>query len=336
MKYDLDRTAFELPKWSRWALVATGILGLFGLLIWPRAAVMLLCSLFVAYFILSYRQLLRMTEIIRHFQSTMSEFDVLDGKEADTSDRYRVLSELDDMLDRLKQFMDNRQTEQILRTQAEIHSLQSQINPHFLYNTLDTIRFHALRAGAVEVAEMTEALSLQFRYSISRPGKLSTFAEEMDNVASYLLIQRYRFGGKYRLLLLYDKKDPALMHCSMPVMTMQPLIENAIHHGLEPKRGSGTIRIRCEVRRTRIYIEVSDDGVGIDEERLAQLRSGLLTHTPFSGGRGTGIALINVDQRIRFYFGEDFGLNVFSKEGEGTQVLLTLPRPGQSAKEELE
>lgn len=240
----------------------------------------------------------------------------------------------EDAVDRLvlytQQIMKANYDSQILKSRAEIHALQSQINPHFLYNTLETIRSQAIMQGSDSIEEMTEALASLFRYSISRPGAMATLREEIENVERYMLIQQYRFPDKFRLIKHIENEG--LLTYKLPVLTLQPLIENAIHHGLELKMGPGTVRIRVIGTQTSLVIIVSDDGVGIDQQRLSRMNEALgaqedagFARVQKGNSKETGIALINVNQRIRFYFGKAYGLRLYSSEDVGTTVELTLP-----------
>lgn len=225
------------------------------------------------------------------------------------------------------------QKAQLLSTEATIHVLQSQINPHFLYNTLETIRSKAILQGNEEIAKMNEALATLFRYNISRPGEMATLAEEMENVDSYLIIQQYRFRDKFKVTKIYDESDDYLMSYMMPVLTIQPIVENAIHHGLESKVGKGEIIIRAFTTQNRLTIIVSDDGVGIPQEQLKIMKQKLEAVNSFTDTRarqkksqGRGIALQNVLQRIKFYYGEEYDMEITSVEGCGTTVEIWLPK----------
>ncbi|HRX58288.1 MAG TPA: sensor histidine kinase [Eubacteriales bacterium] len=217
----------------------------------------------------------------------------------------------------------------ILKTQAEIHALQSQINPHFLYNTLETIRSEALTQNCGEIAEMTEALATLFRYSISRPGDMATLEQELENVENYLLIQQYRFPQKFEVVKHIE--DESVLHCRLPVLTIQPLVENAIHHGLETMIGAGKITIRAFRTQQHMVVSVADNGCGMPPGRLAQVREAMesdeddATLSSRDSRKKAGIALINVSRRIRFYYGPEYGLQIYSTEGVGTTVELTLP-----------
>ena len=147
------------------------------------------------------------------------------------------------LLDRNEQMIKQEYDLQMLRKQAELNALQSQINPHFLYNTLDSIRGCALMADMDEIADMTEALSTFFRYTISNTGAPVTLEDEVENVQNYIAIQHFRFGDRIQLAVEID--DPLLLECHMPKMVLQPVVENAVLHGLEKISRRGLILIRA-------------------------------------------------------------------------------------------
>ena len=211
-------------------------------------------------------------------------------------------------------------------TQAELDALQSQINPHFLYNTLDSIRGQALYEGAADIAEMTEALSTFFRYSISNRNSVVTLEEELENVRNYFHIQQFRFNNRFRLSILPAPRAD-LEQCLLPKLTLQPIVENAIQHGMEGKLGGGSIIIRIEGTEHLIQVTVSDDGMGMNDETLRRMQARLsgdtVTDTPSSRG---GLALPNVARRIRLLFGKNYTVQMMSTQGIGTDVVLTLPR----------
>ena len=215
------------------------------------------------------------------------------------------------------------------KRQAQYLALQNQINPHFLYNTLESIRGEALIAGLDSVADMTEALAKFFRYTITNVKNLVTVQEELDNCETYFLIQKYRFGNRLQLHVEYDAEDwEDIMNCQIPKLTLQPILENSIIHGTELKVGTGNLRIQFERTQERLLIRISDDGVGMDEETLAKLnrklgRDGnMLMHEEERKG---GIALGNVNSRIHLIFGEEYGLHVYSVPQKGTDVEITIP-----------
>ena len=216
--------------------------------------------------------------------------------------------------------------QRLQQKQAEYMALQNQINPHFLYNSLEAIRADALMADCEEIAETTEALGTFFRYTISNLQQYVTFSDELDNVENYFTVQKSRFGDKISMEV--EMENEALLEARMPKLILQPLVENAIVHGLEGKIGGGTVRIVIENSDRTLFLRVRDDGMGIPEEEVERLNRRFSMEDPGpadSGGRRGGIALVNVNSRIRLMFGEDYGLKIYSMPGIGTECCLTLP-----------
>ncbi len=205
--------------------------------------------------------------------------------------------------------------------QAKYLALQNQINPHFLYNTLEAIRADALMADCEGIAETTEALATFFRYTISNVQESVTFSDELDNVENYFTIQRCRFGDKLSMQL--EMEDERLLEAKMPKLILQPLVENAVVHGLEEKIDYGTVKIIVESSENTLFLRVKDDGVGISEEKIHKLNEQIAK----SGGRAQagGIALCNVNARIKLMFGDNYGLRIYSVKGIGTECIVTLP-----------
>ena len=240
------------------------------------------------------------------------------------------------MIDKINELLEQVTTEQIRLRKAEFELLQAQINPHFLYNTLDAIIWLAEAGEQKRVVGMVRNLSDFFRTSLNQGKDINSIKEEMLHVKSYLEIQHVR----YQDILSYDIEVPeALYIYSIPKITIQPLVENALYHGIKNKRGMGHISIRGEAGEKDFTITVTDDGVGfdpqekredgdshdgigIDETRLRQVQSGIqnkvLTGKDFYG-------LYNVCERIRLNFGEEYGIFIESVYGEGTSVRVILP-----------
>ncbi|MBE5847091.1 MAG: sensor histidine kinase [Lachnospiraceae bacterium] len=230
---------------------------------------------------------------------------------------------------KLKELLDKDRMIENAKQQARYLALQNQINPHFLYNVLESIRSDALMAGAPEIGKIAEALAVYFRYTTSKMENLSTLQEELGNVETYFLIQKYRFEDKIALDIRYDTEDRDVLKIQIPKLTLQPIVENAIKHGLEPQVEGGSVTISVEHTDRNVFISVSDNGVGIDEERLAPLNEKLEKmymgdESLNESGKG-GIALINVNSRIRLLMGEEYGIHIFSTAGLGTEVRITLP-----------
>ena len=223
------------------------------------------------------------------------------------------------MIDKINELLEQVTTEQIRLRKAEFELLQAQINPHFLYNTLDAIIWLAEAGEQKRVVGMVRNLSDFFRTSLNQGKDINSIKEEMLHVKSYLEIQHVR----YQDILSYDIEVPeALYIYSIPKITIQPLVENALYHGIKNKRGMGHISIRGEAGEKDFTITVTDDGIGIDETRLRQVQSGIqnkvLTGKDFYG-------LYNVCERIRLNFGEEYGIFIESVYGEGKSVRVILP-----------
>lgn len=215
------------------------------------------------------------------------------------------------------------------KRRAQYLALQNQINPHFLYNTLDSIRSEAMLAQLDSVAEMTEALASLFRYTISKVENLVSVEEELQNCNTYFRIQKYRFEDRLQMEVKYDPEEwEEIRRCRLPKLTLQPILENAIIHGTEMKIGTGKIELRFERTEKRLLIHIFDNGVGMDEETLRRL-NGRLGKNALSvqkdEQRKGGLALVNVDHRIRLLFGDEYGLHIFSVLGYGTEVEVSIP-----------
>lgn len=230
---------------------------------------------------------------------------------------------------KIQQLLDNHEVNRLSNRQAQYLALQNQINPHFLYNTLEAIRGDALSAGMDDIATITEAVATFFRYTISNMDNLVTLEEELANAENYFAIQNYRFGDRISMQVDIEKGSEAARDFKIPKLTLQPIIENAIVHGLEHQVGPGQVSVSIGSDGQRLLIEVADDGVGMSESVLDEIHRRLVN--PDSATKNEekarlgGIALVNVHNRIKLLFGEPFGLRVSSILGLGTRVEITLP-----------
>jgi two-component system sensor histidine kinase YesM len=222
----------------------------------------------------------------------------------------------------------------MLGAEVALYALQSQINPHFLYNTLDTIRNYALKYGVSEVAEMTQSMASIFRYSISHPGEVATLADEVNNVKAYLKIQWYRFTDRFKFVWDIDEENDEIMKYSLPVLTLQPLVENAIQHGLENNIENGIITIKATTTKSKLIISIEDNGMGISSDNLHLIREKIAKDLYTSegsskkifSGKKSGVSLMNINQRLKLYFGGEGGLSINSIEGFGTSVEIEVPK----------
>lgn len=221
--------------------------------------------------------------------------------------------------------------EQALRTkEVELYALQTQINPHFLFNVLNMIRGKLLIAGDRENAKVVGLLAKSFRMMLKKDGRTIPLAEELEFVGTYLQIQQYRFGDK----LTFDIDVPREMNAMpIPKLSIQPLVENTVSHGIELDATPSHIRIRGERLEERHRIVVADDGLGMTAERLAEVRRWLDEDDGLS--QESHIGLRNVHRRLKQLYGPEYGLEIDSAEGQGTTVTIWLPdKPAAREKEE--
>lgn len=213
---------------------------------------------------------------------------------------------------------EQRQAAEDLRI-AEFNSLQAQINPHFLYNTMDMINWLAQQGRTLEVSDAVQNLSRFYKLTLSRKQSISTIAKEEEHVSIYIRLQNMRYHDN--IAFVSDIPDE-LMEFQIPKLTLQPVIENAILHGiLEKDSKMGTIVLTGWMEDEDIVLLISDDGVGIPPEKLANILSG----TGNSSSGGTNIAVYNTHRRLQILYGEKYGLSYSSKPGQGTEVHIRLP-----------
>ena len=220
---------------------------------------------------------------------------------------------------------------QLGRKQAELEYLRSQINPHFLYNTLEAIQGIALEHGVPKIADAAGALGKLFRHNI-QGSDMIPLGKELEITQAYLTIQKLRFADKLNVLISIRENTRGI-----PVMKLllQPLVENAVYHGLEPKTGPGTLFIGARLEKGDLLISIYDDGVGMPSGRLAALQEEL--ERPAASGKAetAHIGLLNVQHRIRLRYGMPYGLTLHSTPGGGTRVTVRVPAQIQEEENEL-
>lgn len=223
------------------------------------------------------------------------------------------------MVKRMKDLMDKMVREQEDKRKSELDALQSQINPHFLYNTLDSVVWMVECEQYREAISMVKALAKLFRISLSKGNSIITIEDELTHAQNYMSIQQMRYRNKFCVKI---DVEPAIRDCITIKLIVQPILENAIYHGMEFMDGEGEITVHGYEKDGDIYIEVSDNGMGIPEETIESL----LTDKSRARGKGSGIGLWNVNQRIALYFKGDYGLSIKSELDEGTTVTIHLPK----------
>jgi two-component system sensor histidine kinase YesM len=227
------------------------------------------------------------------------------------------------MIGKIRELLNAKVKEQENLKKAELKALQAQINPHFLYNTLDTIVWMAEANKTGQVIEIVRALSSFFRIALSKGKDWITIRQEIEHVRSYLAIQKMR----YRDILDYKiEVDEDLLDGTILKLTLQPLVENALYHGIKNKRNGGTIIVRAQsVGPNLVRLEVQDDGVGFTPYKLAQIRDMLNDDAGEISLKEGGFGLENVHKRIKLYYGKQYGLYIQSEYLGGTQVVARIP-----------
>ncbi|MFD2614136.1 cache domain-containing sensor histidine kinase [Paenibacillus gansuensis] len=222
------------------------------------------------------------------------------------------------MVSRIRELMGEIIQEQEAKRRGELEVLQSQIHPHFLYNTLNSVVRMAGGGKSEDVIQMITALSKFFRISLSKGKHSITVEEELEHVRNYLIIQKFRYKNKFEFEI---KADQEVLSYTTLKLILQPLVENAIYHGIEMMADTGHIEITAKLAGEELVFHVRDDGLGIPPEKLAALRSGAGP----GEGDGSGVGVRNVDERIKLYYGNKYGLRITSEIEEGTDVEITIP-----------
>ncbi|RIE03178.1 sensor histidine kinase [Cohnella faecalis] len=223
------------------------------------------------------------------------------------------------MVTRIRELMGQNIQEQEAKRKSELEVLQSQIHPHFLYNTLNSVVRLAGTGKTDEVIRMITSLSKFFRISLSRGQHIIPVADELEHIRNYLIIQSMRYKNKFDYTI--EAEEEAL-ECRTMKLVLQPIVENAIYHGIEPGADDGHIFITASIVDGKLRMRVRDDGIGMAQNKLASLLA------QDAGGKvseGSGIGLRNVHERIRLHFGEEYGLRIESEREEGTTVDIWLP-----------
>ncbi len=227
-----------------------------------------------------------------------------------------------EMIARIQSLIDQVYSEQQAKRDAELRILQEQIKPHFLYNTLDTIQWMAQEHRVDDVVTMVGALTSLFRIGLNKGRELIDLSEELEHVESYLCIQKMRYEDKFDYQIV---AEPSLGTYKVLRLVLQPLVENAIYHGIKERRGHGSLHVFARLCEGDLELSVQDDGAGIAEERLAELNA-LLAHADPSAARFFGgYGIRNVHERIVLSFGKPYGLSFTSALGHGTEVRIRHP-----------
>lgn len=282
------------------------------------AAVILLTALALAFFLSD-----EITKPIKKLGDSMKEvekgnFDNAALEISGQNEIARLSTSFNIMAAEIKKLMEQNVEEQRQKRKSELRALQAQINPHFLYNTLDSIIWMAEWGKTKDVVLMTSSLAKLLRQSISNQNELVRVEEEVEYTRSYLVIQKMRYKDK----LEYEiQVSPEVLKTKIPKLVLQPLVENAIYHGIKYKEGKGTVSVEGFQKEDEIILKIRDDGIGMDEEQLEKIFEKRETDT-----RKNGVGVLNVHERIQLYYGREYGLKFYSTPGEGTVVEIHVPR----------
>ena len=224
------------------------------------------------------------------------------------------------MSSQIEQLMDKRLEDEKEKSSLEIRMLQAQINPHFLYNTLDSIKWIAVIQKNSGIVKAVTALSKLLKNMAKGVDERVTLREELDFVRDYVTIEKLKYVEMFDLEV--DIGEEMLYDARIVKLTLQPLVENAIFSGIEPGGKNGTIRIRAYEKDKCLCVDVRDDGIGIPEEKIPEL----LNHSEkLKGDQMSSIGMPNVDRRLKLIYGEEYGLSVESQVGEYTQITVRIP-----------
>lgn len=265
------------------------------------------------------KPLIKLDRSIRDIENGNLDPDIYIGGPTEVEHLGRTLQS---SVQRIRQLMDEVLEEQELKRRSELDALQSQINPHFLYNTLDSVMWMIEDEQNDGAVYMIKELAKLLRISISRGRTIIPVRDEIMHARSYMNIQKIRYKNQFTCS--FDIDD-SIMECATIKLIIQPLLENAIYHGVQGMDEDGEILVQGIRDGDRIYLDVIDNGYGMTAEQIEKLLSGDKKQEDSSAGKGNGVGLRNVDTRIRMRFGEGFGLQIESERGEGTRMRLVLP-----------
>ena len=288
-------------------------------------AITVLILIIVGNYIISYvvtDPIRKLEDSIAYLEEGVSGQDVMNEDEIFIGGSHEIRHlgrTIKSMIRQMRKLTDEMVKEQKAKRKSELDALQSQINPHFLYNTLDSVVWMIEGERYKDAISMVTALAQLFRISLSKGNNIISIHDEIIHARNYLNIQKVRYKNKFNATI---DIDPAIENCATIKLIVQPLLENAIYYGVEHMDGEGEIALRGYEKDGDVFISVSDNGMGIPGDVLETL----LTDKARSRGKGSGIGLWNVNQRIQIYFKGDYGLMIESELDEGTTVTIHLPK----------
>ena len=268
------------------------------------------------------RPLEDMTKTVKRIQAGETHLRMENLKEDEAGELGKSFN---NMLDQIEGLIAREYENKLLLNHAQYQALQAQINPHFLYNTLDTMGSIAEIDGCDQVSALCQSLAELFRYSLNMKKPFSTVSKEIVHLKNYIYIMNIRMQNQIRYT--FDIND-TILNDELPRISIQPLVENAINHGLKNYKGEKKIYICACPEEQNLVITVEDNGVGMSEERIREL----FEESPDQGDKRDSIGILNIHKRMRLLFGEQYGVKIESTPGKGTRVILTVPRKKRGGK----
>lgn len=260
------------------------------------------------------------SEPITQMIGQISKAEIKGSEERIYQTRFNEVRQLSEsynrQMDRINQLMEQIKQEQSELRKSEMNVLQAQINPHFLYNTLDSILWMAESGETKETSEMVAALGRLLRISLSQGENLISLRRELEHAENYLTIQKFRYKDQFTYSI--EAEEHLLDYLTVKII-IQPFLENALYHGIEYMVDQGHISIRVYEVMNLICIEIKDDGIGMDAEKLAHIQN-------LKDSIETGIGIRNVHQRVQVYFGKEYGVDIYSELDEGTTIQILIPK----------
>ncbi|TCN21475.1 sensor histidine kinase [Mesobacillus foraminis] len=322
-RYFVNYITTDFENWTYWSIIPFNLM--FSKVTAAKYSLVLVFMLmFVILISLGFKFLRRITNPIEDLVTTMQDvqrgnFNVAGSLNPSLvyEDEVGILyRNFKTMIERIDELIKENYSKQLLIKETEFKALQAQINPHFLYNTLESVNWLAKSNKQKQISSMVEALGHLLRNSINFNEDIITLEKELEIVNSYLTIQKYRFEDR----LEFQMDIPSnVIQCKIPKLTLQPLLENSFIHAVEPSLGSSVIKLTAYQEEDHLCIRIEDDGPGIDPLIIQKVKEGKVKP------KGTGIGLNNIDERIRLGFGEQYGLKVENLSGKGTVITVVLP-----------
>lgn len=244
----------------------------------------------------------------------------------------RLIHHYNTMLENTERYIREEYQIKRMKKAAELDALVAQINPHFLYNTLESIVWQARAAGAYKISDMAYSLGKMFNIMVNKGHSMLTVEKELEHVKLYVHLQNNRYNDRFDLKIDLDDED--LLQLRTLKLILQPIVENIILHGFTKEQEDCTIRIGVYISHGMLVYDVEDNGIGISKDELDSIRESLKEqnvieydeqNAKLRRNSGRGIGLQNVHQRIGLYYGNQYGLEIFSREGEGTEVIIRIP-----------